>query len=258
MFRLDDAVKHGVWGVFFVIILCANALALSGAELAQLVYDRDDGDDAIFKTEMILIDKNSNERVRELRTHVKDSDGLVKSYVEFLTPPDIAGTKFLSWENYQADDTQYLYLPALGRARRIVSSQKKLRFVNTDFSYEDMQRRRPDEDDHVISGEREYLGRSVFILESIPKSGTSQYGKRISYIEKESMVTVFIDYYDRKFRRIKEFRVYELTKIDGVWTAMKIEMNDLQAKHRTRMAIISVRYNQGVEDSLFEVRHLED
>lgn len=249
--------KQFLFIIIFVLCVIGNVFALTGLELAQQVYDRDDGDDAQFQTKMVLIDKSGNRRERLLDNLVKDYEGRLKSYVEFLEPTDIKGTKFLSWENQDGDDTQYLYLPELGRSRRIVSSQKKLRFVNTDFTYEDMQRRHPQEDEHKILNEDVYFGQSVYVLESIPKDGESQYGRLVSLIEKESLIPVSIDYYDKKDRRIKELRVFELQQIEGIWTIMKVEMYDLKAEHRTRMSIKSVLYNQGLDDKFFELRNLE-
>ena len=246
-----------------LVVLCAAlflytpVFAMSGQELAEMVYDRDDGDDAYFKTEMVLFDRHGNARRRLMENYVIEETGLVKTFVEFLEPPDIRGTRFLSWENPGQDDTQYLYLPELGRARRIVSSQKRLQFVNTDFTYEDMQRRRPDQDEHTITGEDEYLGRPVYVMESVPLPGTSQYGKRLSWIDQEGILPVAVDFFDRRGDRVKEFRVLELENVDGIWTAMHVKMRDLKNGHRTEMRIVEVVYNQGVPAQVFELRNLE-
>jgi len=243
--------------VVWCLLFSARAFAMTGQELAQKVYDRDDGDDAFFRTEMVLIDKNGRERRRLLETCVRDDGNRIRSYLEFLEPKDIEGTRFLSWENEGADDTQYLYLPELGRARRIVSSQKRLQFVNTDFTYEDMQRRRPEEDGHLITGETLYLDRPAYILESTARPGTSQYARRVSLVDAEALVPVSVDYFDAKDRMIKTFRVLDLKKAGGIWTGMLVEMHDLKADHRTRMRILEVRYNTGIPQQVFELRNLE-
>ncbi|MEW5895756.1 MAG: outer membrane lipoprotein-sorting protein [Candidatus Omnitrophota bacterium] len=232
-------------------------ITITGQELAEKVYNRDDGDSAHSITEMVLRDKNGHERKRIMEMYTKDFDPLVRAFIEFTDPADIRGTRFLSWENADEDDTQYLYLPELGRARRIVSNQKKLRFVNTDFSYEDMERRKPDEDKHEISGEAVYLQRPVFILESEPFPDTSQYGRRETFVDQESLIPVSIDFYDKKGELIKEFRVHELKEIDGIWTAMSAEMRDLEAGHKTFMNLKEVEYNIDLSEQYFELRNLE-
>ncbi len=231
---------------------------LTGRQVMDKVFYRDDGDDARFKINMVLIDKKGNKRERLLEIHSKDYDKLVKTFLEFIKPADINGTSFLTWENEDKDDTQYLYLPALGRARRIVSSQKNLKFVNTDFTYEDMQRRQPEKDEHKILGEENYNGYSCYLIESIPQKGTSQYSKRVSWIDKNSFVILKTYFYDKKGRKNKIFRVESLEEKSGIWTTMKTVMQDLKQKHTTLMDILEVEYNQGIDDGMFSLRKLEE
>ena len=204
-----------------------------------------------------MIDKKDNIRERTLEIYSKDYGALAKTFLEFTEPSDIKGTRFLSLEEAEGDDTQYLYLPALGRARRIVSSQKNLRFANTDFTYEDMQRRKPGNDQHTILGEEQYSGFDCYVLESIPKGKNSQYGKRVSWIDKESRLAVKIDFYDKKMRHTKEFRIKKLVQVQGIWTAVETVMADLKARHRTEMRITEIAYDKGMEDDIFSVRRLE-
>jgi len=58
--------------------------------------------------------------------------------VRFTYPNDIKGTAFLVWEHPNADDERFLYLPALGRVRRIAGGEKQESFIGSDLSYEDI------------------------------------------------------------------------------------------------------------------------
>ena len=230
----------------------------SAQKIMEKVYYRDDGQDSEALMTMVLIDKHGIERRRRLRVYRRDFGPLSRSLLEFLAPPDIAGTRFLSIENPNKDDTQYLYLPALGRARRIVSSQKKMRFVNTDFTYEDMQRRPPSKDTHRLLAETSWMGYAVYQVESLPLPKTSQYGKRVHWVDKASWVIVGTDFFDKKGNKVKEFRVTRLQSVQGVWTAMETTMRDLKARHQTRLVIEKVQYNQGLPEDLFTKRYLEE
>ncbi len=46
--------------------------------------------------------------------------------------------RLLVWEHPDADDERFLYLPALGRVRRIAGQEKQESFVGSDLSYEDI------------------------------------------------------------------------------------------------------------------------
>jgi len=242
----------------FVCSFRTWANSLSAEEVMNRVFNRNDGEDAYFKIRMILIDRHKNERKRILEVYTKDYKGLTKRYLVFQEPADIKGVKFLSWENKGKEDTQYLYLPALGRARRIVSSQKGLQFVNTDYTYEDMQRRPPQKDNHRFLGEDKFGSWRCFVVESVPKQEqSSQYSKRVSWVEKNSFVVVRRDFYNKKGEKSKEFIVKELRKVSGIWTPMKTVMTNLKRAHKTLMEIVDVKYNQGVSDELFTLYNLE-
>jgi hypothetical protein len=245
-----------------LIALCwfvqpAVSPAMDGPTLAQKVYERDDGRDAYAKMCMVLIDKRGKERTRFLLTATKDFGTLSKIYTRFTSPAAINGTGFLTWENEDRDDDQFLYLPALRRVRRIVSKQKDSRFVNSDYTYEDMQKRKPAKDHHQILGSQVIDGHECWLLESVPKDpDDSQYGKRVSWIVKDIYVVIKVEYYDKKNRLNKVFSAQRLDKIDGIWTIMESEMDDHERRHRTLMKTLAVQYNKGLPDGVFTRRYL--
>ena len=61
-----------------------------------------------------------------------------RSLIRFTYPNDIRGTGFLVWEHPDADDERFLYLPSLGRVRRIAGAETQESFVGSDFTYEDI------------------------------------------------------------------------------------------------------------------------
>lgn len=232
---------------------------LSGKEIADKAYNREDGKDSHFKSEMVLADKQGGERKRTVQLISKDNGDLVNTFVEFTSPADISGTRFLTLENKGEDDTQHLYLPALGRSRRIVGGQKKQSFVNTDFTYEDMERRRPDKDKHTLLKEEKLGEWDCHVVESVPiVPESSQYSKWVAWVDKQSFVVVKVDFYDKKDENTKRLTVKKLEKKSDIWTVMDAVMENLKGQTRTIMKVLDVKYNQGVDDEIFTVRHLEE
>lgn len=250
--------RHFRYSIVFALIFifctgfCHKLHAMDGLTLAQQVYDRDDGKDSHSVIQMLLIDKGGKKRFRTMITTTKQYGNTIKSLIRFTSPADIEGTSFLTWENEDREDDQFLYLPALKRVRRIVSTQKASRFVNTDYTYEDMERRKPNLDQHHITGEEKLLDLDCWILESIPKTEeSSQYGKRKSWIAKDILLPLKVEYYDKKSRMLKELGVVKFKQIDGIWTVIASEMQDLKKKHRTLLRTKTITFNQGVDDSIF-------
>jgi len=248
--------------VLFIMVLVFCVYAgepFTGGDIARNSFYRDDGSDSCSQVEMTLIDKNGNERKRILDMYGKDYGELQKNFVRFLSPAEIEGTGFLSWENEEEDDTQYLYLPDLRRPRRIVSSQKDLRFVNTDFTYEDMQRRKLNLDKHELLREEQWNGHMCYVVAYIPKnSASSQYSKVVHWFEKVSFVPVKVECYNKKGELFKRLTVSKLEKVDGIWTVMDVLMDDTSENHKTRMRMIEVHYNQELGDELFTLENLQD
>ncbi|MBT8342201.1 MAG: outer membrane lipoprotein-sorting protein [Desulfatitalea sp.] len=239
----------------FSMPICA--WSTDGNAVAQKVYDRDDGKDSYARLKMLLIDKKGHKRLRTLITAVKDYGTLSKSYTRFYTPSAIDGTTFLTWEVHDSDNDQFLYLPALRRVRRVVSRQKKNRFVNTDFTFEDLERRKVSLDSHRILKVEAYSGYSCWVLESIPKEKeSSQYGKRVSWIAKDLHMALRIDFYDSRGNLVKRMLNRNLKKIDGIWTAMDSEMQDLKRRSRTILRITQVKYNKGIPDHIFSKEYM--
>ncbi|MDY6971739.1 MAG: AMIN domain-containing protein, partial [Thermodesulfobacteriota bacterium] len=61
---------------------------LSGKEIVQKVYDRDDGEDSHIKSEMVLLDSRGNRREREMVVQMKDYGQLTKTLIRFTKPAD--------------------------------------------------------------------------------------------------------------------------------------------------------------------------
>ncbi len=163
-----------------------------------------------------------------------------------------------AWENADRSDDQFLYLPEIGRVRRIVSTQKDRSFVNSDFTYEDLEKRQVDSDTHSILRSERYEQYECWVLDSVPKtSSASQYGKLVSWIAKDILIPVKVEYYDKQQRMAKRFVAQRLEKIDGIWTPVEVEMHDLMKDHRTRLKTLEIRYNKGIADRVFTESYLQ-
>ena len=233
--------------------------SLSGTALAQRVYDRENGDDSSARVTMELISKGGQKRVRELITYRKDYGRLRKQLTRFTSPSDIEGTGFLSIEKKGGGTEQFLYLPALRRTRRIVSSQKDHRFVNTDFTYEDMERRAVEDSDHQIIGEERIGSTDCWVLESRPKKEVdSQYSLIKSRIAKKVYVPLLVEYFDKKGNLIKKYQVNKLENIQNIWTETEVVMKDLVKKHQTILKTKNIVYNKNLGDQIFARQNLEN
>lgn len=233
--------------------------APAGRELAQQVHDRDVGQDSRAQVRMELISARGQSRVREMEVLSREDGPILMTFIRFTSPADISGTGFLSIEDGQGGTEQFLYLPALNRTRRIAATQKGRSFVNTDFTYEDMERRPVDDSEHAITDSETIEGVDTWVLESRPKAASdSQYALIRLWVAKDLFVPLKIDFFDHRDQHVKQYRVQRLENIQGIWTETMVIMEDLTTGHGTVLETLHIEYNIGLPESLFTQQNLEN
>ncbi|MCP4672204.1 MAG: outer membrane lipoprotein-sorting protein [Desulfobacula sp.] len=245
--------------VLLIFSFQANAEEITGKVLAQKIFDRDVGKNSISNAQMLLVNKNGNTRTRLfINQRMKEGD-FERQIIRFTSPADIDGTGFLTIEKPGWETEQFLFLPALRRTRRIVSSQKSHKFVNSDFTYEDMERHPVEDYTYKIIGSKTIGNLDCYELETRPKKGIeSQYSLVRSLVSKRSLVSVFVQYFDQKGRHIKTYKVLKLDQVQGIWTESTVSMEDLEKKHKTYIKLEKITYNTDMDKDLISRKSLEN
>ncbi|MDR2053811.1 MAG: outer membrane lipoprotein-sorting protein [Treponema sp.] len=236
-----------------------SAQSRTGYDIMKLADERYAGDTAQYRLTMTLDSGRGAPRVREVSYYFKNYGDTDRVLMVFRNPRDVAGTGYLSfsYDDESKDDDIWLYLPAMKRVRRITGSGKNDDFMGTDFTYEDMGSRSLGKDNFALLGEETVDGELCHIVEAKPKDGRDPCGRRVIRVRGDSYIVAAIDYYDRQNRLLKELRVSGIRQIDGIWTAQKMEMTNVQSKHSTLIEMSDIRFNLPLDDSLFAVTNLE-
>ena len=249
-----------------MLLLAGPAFAAepTGLEIMQRVDARDDGDDLIQKMKQRLIDRRGDVREREMISFRKDYGKDSKSITYFLAPSNVRDTALLTWDydGVEKDDDQWLYLPALKKVRRISSSDRGDYFMGTDFTFEDI-KQTPELEDYNWSliGSESLDGHDVWLVEGEPRTDDLKknlgYSKTRYSIRKDINLYVRVDFWDRKGQLLKHLVSEEIRQIDGIWTAMRGTMTNVQSNHRTELSFSEHRYNSGLNDRVFSERMLK-
>jgi outer membrane lipoprotein-sorting protein len=203
--------------------------------------------DQDIKLKLILIDKEGKEEVRELVMLQKGSE---KRVAKFISPASQKGIAFLSLP----DDIMYLYLPAFKKTRRIASHIKNTKFAGTDFTYEDMEAKKYSE---KYIPELLKIEESHYILELKPKEGVkSDYSKLIIWVRADNFYPMKIEFYDKGNKLYKVMTSKKIEKAGEYWISKESEMEDLKAKHKTKMIIVDVKFDSKLSDEIFTERYL--
>jgi hypothetical protein len=260
-------VQLALAALLLVLSVAASAAdELTARQIMERVDAREDGDTVTQDLQMVLIDKRGNQRVRKLRSFGRDVGEDEQSIMFFLTPADVEDTGFLSYDydDPEADDDQWLYLPALSRIKRIAQGDKSGSFMGSDFSYADMTDRPLDHYEFELLGDAEVGGHPVWKVQSTPiterEKDETGYTKSVAFVRKDNFVVVRGVYWVKKGKRLKYFDVKKLEQIDGIWVATEMHMSTRKGKktlHKTVMTSENVRFNQELSEDMFTQRRLE-
>ena len=215
------------------------------------------GDDMKAKVLMELINKEGQKRIRELTMLKKDyqEGGDQKYFMYFYKPADVKGTTFMVYKYPDRDDDRWLFIPAINLVKRIAVNDKYSSFVGSDFTYEDISGRKPDDDSHSLLRKETLNGKTCYVIESIPK-GYSEYTKRISWIDDTNFLPLKEEFHDKQNELYRQFEAFEIKDINNIPTEIKRVMNNTKTGHRTEVTFQSTEYNLRIGDDIFSERYL--
>lgn len=222
--------------------------------------------DSVADATFTLINKTGQERVRKTFGTTKLAENGIDNMrmTRFMSPPDVKGTVSLLIEHADKDDDIWIYLPALKKVRRLVSNNKKDSFMGTDFTYADVIGYKVGEWSYKLLKEEMVEGQPCYVIEALPKSDavktSNGYSKRVSWLRKDNLMAVKVDYWDEAGQLLKTSNFTDIQLVDqkrGKWQAMRLETSNVQTGHRTVIKFDNFKANQQVKDEFFTTRYME-
>jgi outer membrane lipoprotein-sorting protein len=247
-----------------LLLNIANADDAKARGIMTKVDARDDGKSLEEDMYMILIDKNSKKRTRDIKSYSKDFGKDTHRIMFFKSPADVKNTSFLTYDYDKSskDDDQWLYLPALKKVKRIPSSDKSSSFMGSDFSYFDMTDRDLSDYNFKLIKETKVRGHSAWMIESTPRNKKvireSGYSKTVAIVRKDNFVVVrAINYLTNGKKKYLDLK--KIHKQNGIWVVDEMSMTTKKGKsmlHKTVLKLRNIKVNRGLDDGLFTTRRL--
>jgi outer membrane lipoprotein-sorting protein len=216
------------------------------------------GDDGKAKVKMTITSKQGQQRQREfniLRKDVADG-GDQKYFVYFLRPADVRRMTYMVLKHTEPgkDDDRWLYLPALSLVKRIAAGDKRTSFVGSNFLYEDVSGRSLQEDTHELIETTDEL----YVVKNVPKKPDSvEFNYFNVSIDRKTFVPMKMEYYDKQGQLYRTIESTKVEKIQDFPTVVKSVVKNLQTGSKTEMEFSEVKYNIGLDDSIFSERYLQ-
>ncbi len=212
------------------------------------------GNDGRADVRMTIYDAKGGTRERQftvLRLNSRNANQ--KFYVYFREPADVRKMAYLVWKKVGGDDDRWLWLPALNLKKRIAPGDKRTSFVGSDFLYEDISGRGPDEDNHQLVSENN----DSWMIKNSPKDPDSvEFSYYMVWIDKQTYLPLKAEYYDKSDKLYRRVSAVKIETIDGYPTVLEAVAEDLNSGSKTVNSFSRVKYDIGLKKRIFTERFL--
>ncbi len=223
-----------------------------------------DGSEAVVK--MQIIDGKGNARKREISMATKLFDGgkTEKRIYRFLAPADVKGTGVLVYDYEDKADDIWVFLPALRKSRRVVSSERSKSFMGSEFSYADLNIPELKEYNYKVLKEDRVSGAACWVIEVTPKSssvGKSEgYSKKLYWVEKSNYAVRKGEFFDLKGKLLKVLTANNVKLVDKAkkrYRTMKMEMVNKQNGRKSIFETTKIANTPNTKNEYFTTGYLE-
>lgn len=246
-----------------LLFLIAPSLlfSITGEEIMEKVREKDHPQSihSAVLLEIIASDGSVQERKIESRM-MEDKKGNTYSLMEFKSPASVKNTRFLIKTPEEGKDDKWIFLPALGKVRRITASEGQNTFMGTEFTYDDLSSQDAEDRNYTLLKEEEYGKYLCWVVESIPKEPeNNQYSKAIIWIiqNEDILSPAKTELYNREDKLIKVLTMEKYANYQGFWLPGIIKMDNLENGRSSLLHNLKTAVNKKLNPRFFTKRYLE-
>lgn len=232
------------------LLLPGRVLAVDARELVQGAWDQFRG--LASKSEVSMtIHRPDWERTLTMKAWTK---GRSKSLIRILAPAKDRGNGTLKKKN-----DMWTYNPRINRVIKLPPSMMAQSWMGSDFSNNDLAKSDSILDDytHSITGTENRDGKTVYLLEAVPKPGAPVVWGMQRLKIREDFILLSEEFLDEELRPVKIMTTSDIQVMDGrlfpkVWIMKKTG----QEKAYTRLNHHQVEFLEDLPDRFFTLRRL--
>lgn len=262
--------RRGAWpppvalGFAWAVVLApGSAVAGSAApvpsEILERAFENQYGCGIFARVELVTRADGGRPRRRHLLMASQVVDGRFHALAELTEPASLRGMSFLVAEPRRGVRDAFVYLPSLGRVRRISLAQRGESFLGTDVTYADLERRRVEDFEVSARPAEEIDGEPVYVVRARPR-------RPAAWVAIDFAVAVrdFAILEQRSFAREEggPFRVLRaprahMVRAGGHVLPGRLHVIDRRRRSTTEVTFSELRVDPGLDPELFRVGSLE-
>jgi hypothetical protein len=215
--------------------------------------------DLTSNIDLVMRNRGGQELRRRFRAASKLIDGRVHSVGRLVWPEYLRGMTILTIEAGNRSHDAFLYLPSLGKVRRITTAQRRDSFLGSDVTYEDLERRRVA--DYELGGPetREWAGERVHVIRGTSRRDFN-YSHLVFFVAHSDGAILETQYFKRgqetPYRVIHAPRETMVAR-DGHVLPTRLKVENHARGTTTEVLFHDLEINPPIDDHVFSVSTLE-
>lgn len=249
-----------------MFLIAAMTSSVASAQTAREISEKANDVIAYDAMEMVstlkIYDPRGSVRVRQVNTFTRKFGETSKTIIKFIAPAEVKGTAMLIHDREDADDDMWIYMPALRKTRRIVSTEKGKNFMGSEFTNADMSKPNMNDFQFRILGTETYESKPCWKIESVCNdesvAAENGYGRKIAYIEKGNFLCHKVEYYDTRGSLAKVQFIRNFKKQpNGKYFAYEMEMRNEQNGRKSLIIVDKFQNGSDLPESAFTAAMLD-
>jgi hypothetical protein len=205
---------------------------------------------------MTISKAGKSDETRKLNMWFASQKDGYKLVIKISEPAKLSGTGFLTIKEGSETASQWLYIPAYKKSRKIRRGNENESFVGSDFTFADLNFENQSAYDFKIDGETNCGKEKCYVLVGTAKSSGDNigYSKKVFYMRKSDSLNMKTDYFDPSGKLVKTMNLTEGT---GDMKVKSLELKDLSNGNKTVMEFLAHAVDDKIPDTTFSLSFLE-
>ncbi len=153
------------------LLLTATAYAQDAGQIVQEAQNRSRSASQHYEGVLKVIDSKGKITEKRWSYDRLGSHGNSKAVLRFTAPAEVKGVALLIVNHPDRSSDQWMWIPDIGRERRVAFQDRSTRFFGTDFTFEDLEERDVSQYDFKLLNEEPIEGAQCWKVESKPRAG---------------------------------------------------------------------------------------
>lgn len=248
---IQRTIKSSIWFFFFFLTLNTPCSALDADQIVAAGFNYWRGKASIGTVEM-RIHREDWERTMTIKAWTR---GQKDSLFYIAAPPKDYGNGTL-----KKGREMWIYNPKINRVVKVPPSMMSQSWMGSDFSNNDLAKSDSLllDYDHAIIGTETHMGKTVYVIESIPKPNAPVVWGMQRLKIREDRIWLSEEFFDEERRPVKIMSAMKIQMLGGklfprVWRMRNVDEQD----RYTQLTYESLEFKAGLPDRLFTLSSLK-